>query len=223
MDLADEPFGNVVAPDGARSVDVLCPADHPVNAWVERWVESYPYAMVRRSVNELPSRGDFLFLISCSEIIKPEVRQRFRHVLVIHASDLPKDRGWSPHVWTILEGGNELVVSLLECTDPVDSGDIWHQERVSLDGTETFNEISAKLFDAEMRLMDWAVRGVGVKPRPQEGDATYRRKRTPADSEVTPDKTLAEIFDLLRVCDPERYPVSFEHRGSRYALTMARL
>jgi methionyl-tRNA formyltransferase len=182
--------------------------------------------MIRRSVSEL-SNGDFLFLISCGEIIKPDVRAHYKHSLVIHASDLPKDRGWSPHIWTILEGGNEITVSLLECTDPVDSGDIWQQDRLTLDGTETFDEINSKLFDAEIRLMDWAVRccGTGTHPRPrkQEGEPSYRRKRTPADSEIKPDQTIAEVFDLLRVCDPDRYPAFFEHRGAKYSLSIRKL
>ena len=204
-------------------IHVLCPQDHPVNAPVEEWVGAHAAAQLKRSREQLTG-GDFLFLISCSEIISKEIRDRYRHVLVIHASDLPKDRGWSPHVWRILEGANELTVSLLECADPVDSGDIWHQERIELTGTETFDEINALLFDAELRLMDWALEhGDTVQPRQQEGEPTYRRKRTPVDSQVDPDQSIAEIFDLLRVCDPDRYPAFFEHRGAKYALSIRRL
>lgn len=204
-------------------IDVLCPQDHPVNAWVERWVTAHPDARLKRSREQLEG-GDFLFLISCSEIISKEIRDRYPHVLVIHASDLPKDRGWSPHIWAILDGANELTVSLLECADPVDSGDIWHQERIELTGTETFDEINALLFDAELRLMDWALEHRStVQPRPQEGEPSYRPKRTPADSQVGPGQSLAEIFDLLRVCDPDRYPAFFEHRGAKYALSIRRL
>jgi methionyl-tRNA formyltransferase len=204
-------------------IHVLCPQDHPVNARVEEWVGTHAGAQLKRSREHLTG-GDFLFLISCSEIISKEIRDRYGHVLVIHASDLPKDRGWSPHVWAILDGGNELTVSLLECADPVDSGDIWHQERIALTGIETFDEINALLFDAELRLMDWALeRRDDVRPRPQEGEPNYRRKRTPADSRVEPEQSIAEIFDLLRVCDPNRYPVFFEHRGAKYALSIRRV
>lgn len=190
---------------------------------MEPWVRAHAGARLVRSVAELVG-GDFLFLISCGEIIRPEVRDRYRHTLVIHASDLPRDRGWSPHVWTIIEGGQAITVSLLVCTDPVDSGDIWHQERFALDGTETFDEINARLFAAEVRLMDWAITHCDTdQPRPQTGEPSYRRKRTPADSQVRPEQSIAEIFDLLRVCDPERYPAFFEYRGAKYALALRRL
>lgn len=215
--------GNPNADKQPMTVHVLSPEEHPVSAWLKRWIGLHPGARLKRSAKEL-SGGDFLFIISWGKIIPSEIRNQYRHSLVIHASDLPKDRGWSPHIWTILEGGNKITVSLLECEDPVDSGDIWHQEHVRLSGTETFDEINALLFDSELRLMDWALENCDTsQSRSQEGEPSYRRKRTSADSQISPDHSIAEIFDLLRVCDPERYPAFFEHRGSKYALSIQRL
>ena len=68
-------------------------------------------------------RGDILFLVSCSEIVKKDIRMKFRHTLVLHASSLPKGRGWSPHIWEILNGADQIVISLLEAEDKIDSGD----------------------------------------------------------------------------------------------------
>ena len=65
------------------------------------------------------------FLISFLHIVKKEIRHRFKHTLVIHASDLPVGKGWSPHIWEILKGNNKITVSLLEAEDKVDSGNIW--------------------------------------------------------------------------------------------------
>ena len=39
--------------------------------------------------NDIDVDGDILFLISCLEIIKADLRSRFKHTLVIHESDLP--------------------------------------------------------------------------------------------------------------------------------------
>ena len=202
---------------GVRT-SILCPhADHPVNAWLELWADRKD-TRVDRSIEDLPG-GDFLFLISCDVIVPKEARQKYRHVLVIHASDLPADRGWSPHIWAILEGRSEITVSLLNADDPVDSGDIWRQEQLSFAGTETCDEINARLFEAELRLMDWALDNCdSAEPRKQKGEASYRPRRHPNDSEVRPDQTIAEIFDLLRVSDPNRYPAHFYHRGEKYVI-----
>lgn len=204
---------------GDVQIAILCPrADHAVNSWLEMWAERQRNAVIVRDADKLPG-GDFLFLISCDVIVSREVRDKYRHVLVIHASDLPADRGFSPYLWTILEGGSEVVVTLLTAEDRVDSGDIWRQERFPLDGSETFEEIMDRLFAVELDLMDWALANCdSAEPRKQIGEPNYRRRRTAADSEVQVDQTLAEIFDLLRVSDPNRLPAFFNHRGARYEI-----
>jgi len=210
------------------NISVVCSDPrHPVYPWLEDWTRRQSPthdARLARRVSELDG-GDLLFLVSCSEIVRRETRRRFRACLVIHASDLPRGRGWSPHVWRVLEGADEIVVTLLEAADRVDSGPIWAQERLELAGHELHDEINAKLFASELRLMDLAVARFGeIEPRPQSEDgATYYRKRTPEDSRLDPRRSIAEQFDLLRVCDPVRYPAFFDWRGHRYKVTLEKL
>jgi methionyl-tRNA formyltransferase len=162
--------------------------------------------------------ADLLFLISCHELVDLELRQKFGYVLVIHASALPAGRGWSPHIWQILEGSNRIAVTLLEADDPVDSGAIWATRHVTLQGHELWNEINMKLFGAEISLMDWAVENsCTVVPTPQsEQGASYYPRRGPRDSQLNPERSIADQFDQLRVADPYRYPAFFDWRGCRY-------
>ena len=51
-------------------------------------------------------------------------------------------------------------------------------------------------------------------------EATYYPKRTPDDSEVDPDKSLRDLFNQIRVCDPNRYPAFFELHGIRYTIEL---
>src|SRR5690606_15843919 len=121
-------------------------------------------------------------------------------------------RGWSPHIWDILAGADRLTVTLLEAADKVDSGDIWRKVAVPLEGHELAHEINAKLFAAELELMEFAVATAGtVQPAPQDASVAppYPPRRTPAMGELDPHKTIAEQFDLLRVADPDRYPAFF--------------
>lgn len=172
------------------------------------------------SVNEIKRNGTLLFLISCSEIVKKQHRDFFEHTLVLHASDLPKDRGWSPHIWAILNGANELTLSLLEAEDKVDTGAIWKKLSIPLDGNELYDEINEKLFAAELKLISWACENVNiVVPQPQKQETTnYLQKRTPADSEIDINKSLEEQFNQLRVCDPERFPAYFYRNGCKYKI-----
>ena len=200
---------------------------HPVMPWLARWRDRHGGAheiALHRRASELGA-GDLLFLVSCTEMIGPEVRARFGHVLVLHASDLPEGRGWSPHVWAILAGAEEITVSLLEATEPVDSGAIWAKRRVAIPRHALHDEIHAALFDAELALMDEALRLAAdpqPEPQPEEG-ATWHRRRRPADSEIDPERSIAAQWDALRIADPERYPAFFRLHGHRYAITLRKL
>ena len=165
--------------------------------------------------------GDILFLISCSEIIGEKVKSLFRSCLVLHASDLPKGRGWSPHIWDILGGAEELTISAIEATDPVDSGDVWKKLKIHIPRNLIWNEINRLIFNAELKLMTDIIENYyQTIPTPQSLDAgiSYHRKRTKEDSEIDPRDTICNQFDLLRVCDPNRFPAFVKIRGRKYKL-----
>lgn len=164
--------------------------------------------------------GDVLFLVSCSQLIRDVEREKYRSTLVLHASDLPKGRGWSPYIWSILDGANQITVSLLEAREPVDSGAIWLKTTFSLEGHELLPEINKKLFAVELLLMSQAVDQFNcIKPSSQMGEpGPYMAKRTPDDSRLDPNKSIAEQFNLLRVVDSQRYPAFFDHLGKRYLI-----
>ncbi len=204
------------------NISIICSSkDHPIYPLLKRWEKKYTSHVINivNSVSELEG-GDLLFLISCNEIVTKDVRELYKKSLVIHASDLPNGRGWSPHIWRILEGEKNITVTLLEAEDNVDSGDIWSQTQFDLEGHELYDEINALLFDAELSLMDYAVEEWGkVVPISQSREEpSYYPKRTPEDSEIDPSKSISEQFDLIRVADPNRFPSFFYHQGKRYIL-----
>lgn len=200
--------------------------EHPVYPYLEKWIIQYSNQHRISLFNESSqvTTGDFLFLISCTEIIKKNIRDRFKHTLVVHASDLPKGRGWSPHIWQILEGSNKITVSLLEAVDKFDEGDIWKKENIVLEGHELFFEINEKLFTITTKLMDFAIRNPNLKPTPQSQEGiSYYSKRQPSDSELDPKKTISEQFNLLRVADEKRYPCFFYFKDQKFKLTLKKI
>lgn len=210
-------------------ITILCTdPSHPVNAHLEEWRDhqsAVHQVDILREKSELKG-GDLLFLISCGQLIGEPQRRLFGKTLVIHAADLPKGRGWSPHIWQIIEGRTEITVSLLEAEDKVDSGDIWRKITLDIPKHFLWDEINQALFQAECELMDYAVEHFNdIVPRIQDEnqEATYYPKRTPADSEVDPKQSLAEQFDLIRVCDPDRFPAFFNIRGHKYKLILEKI
>lgn len=210
-------------------ISILCSdPNHPVNNSLQAWMGDMSLkghtAKLVFDKAELQG-GDVLFLVSCGQMIRDTERQKYKATLVLHASDLPKGRGWSPHVWSILGGANQITVSLLEASEPVDSGAIWLKTKFALEGHELLPEINAKLFSAELSLMTQAVENFeAIRPIVQVGDpGPYMPKRLPADSQLDPAKTIAEQFDLLRVVDSQRYPAFFNYRGKRYLIRIEKV
>jgi methionyl-tRNA formyltransferase len=242
-----------------HKISIICSSQqHPIYPLLQQWLrknkQAYAVELVA-SANELRESGDFLFLISCGELIPAKVRNRFTHTLVLHASDLPEGRGWSPHIWQLIASANYITLSLLEAEDAVDTGRIWAKKRIDIAPHELFDEINAKLFAAEIELMDSAIKHHGaIFPRPQTSPQAqiasqlqtapqaqiahqvqaakktaqtnkpnHYRLRTPQDSQLDVNASLASQFNLLRVCDPERFPAFFEHNGAKYTVKIEKV
>lgn len=170
--------------------------------------------------------GDILFLISCAEIVGAADRSAYRATLVLHASDLPRGRGWSPHIWQLIEGAEEITLGLLEAEDKVDSGQIWKKLKFAVPKHALWDEINACLFEAEIELIDYAVsKFEHVCPTTQDApsEASHYPRRTPADSQVDPSQSIASQFDRIRVCDPNRFPAFFELHGKKYKLILEKI
>ncbi len=210
-------------------VTILCSdRKHPVYEYLVDWKNTNKDKFsieLLNSLDEIRAGGNILFLISCSEIVNKDVRKKFDHSLVLHASDLPNGRGWSPHIWDILEGKLNLTLSLISAEDDVDTGDIWQQVTIALNGLELFDEINHKLFMAELSLMDWACENVfhSTPRKQQEVKGSYYRKRTPVDGEIDISRSIESQFNLLRISDPDRYPAFIVVRGQKYKLTLEKV
>lgn len=203
-------------------ISILCTDDqHPVVKSLDRWTKEMNAkghdAKIFFDKSKLVG-GDFLFLVSCAQVLNDFDRQRYTHVLVLHASDLPSRRGWSPHIWAILDGENHITVSLLEAANQVDTGRVWLKKSFLLEGHELLDEINEKLFKLELNLMTDAVMNADqIQPTLQIGDpGEYMNRRVPNDSQIDPHKSISKQFNLLRIADPQRHPAFFEYLGVKY-------
>lgn len=207
-------------------IDVLCTnPSHPVVPVLRRWMAKRDGVHDVRLIHDKSelSYGDILYLVSCSRLIDREDRARYAHVLVLHASNLPEGRGWSPHVWDILAGKEDLTVSLLTAEDSVDTGAIWSKHHFAVPRHALHDEINDLLFQAELDLMDRGIEmvaaGVVPVPQPVEG-GSFHPRRIPEDSRLDPTRSLADLFDQIRVADPDRFPAFFEMHGHTYVVTL---
>ena len=211
------------------NITILCSSKlHPIYPYLERWQKANSEKHDIDLVNEKEYLigGDILFLISCSEIVYRTDRDLYTKTLVVHAGDLPKGRGWSPHVWQIIEGHQRIVITLFEAEDQVDSGDIWHKEIIVVPEHALYDEINSMVFNTELRLLDFAVDHFNsIIPQPQDSEIepTYYSKRSPGDSEIDFNASISDQFNILRISDPHRYPAFFKAYGYKYKIIIEKI
>ena len=210
-------------------ITLLCSdPSHPVNVHLLRWIERNRgdhNINLARTKKDLGG-GDVLFMISCAEIISSLDRAAYCVSLVLHASDLPYGRGWSPHIWELIKGAENITLSLLEAEDAVDSGRIWHKITLPIPKHALWDEINEQLFSAEIHLIDHAVKEFDtVIPveQNQNIEPTYHPRRKPDDSKIDPELSIATQFDLIRVSDKNRFPSYFYLYGHKYKLILEKI
>lgn len=192
--------------------------DNP-NSWI------IPYAIkIANQINakfisshDQIEKGDLLILLSCEQkLVKRDLNS---YNLVVHESDLPHGKGWSPLTWQVLEGKDEVTVSLIEAEERIDAGVIYDQLKIKLNGTELLDELRALQAKATHTLIErFLAKFPDIQGQAQVGEESFYKRRTPTDSQLDLDKSLSDQFNLLRVCDNERYPAFFEKNGVRYTL-----
>jgi len=161
--------------------------------------------------------GDIIFILSCEKIIDNKTLKKHKHNVVIHPSDLPEGRGWSPIAWQIIEGKNDIVFTAFEAVEKVDAGDVYIKDTLRLRGDELNEEIKHLQGMMTIKMvMDFLIKH--PKASPQRPGGTYYKKRTKENSRLDIHKTIADQFNLLRVVDNERYPAYFIHKEKKYTL-----
>ena len=208
-----------------------------ISVLVDRNSWMVPYA--ERAIKEFSDNGDdctlcydykdlrengIVFIFSWQKIMNEKLLARNFKNLVVHASNLPKGKGFSPLTWQLLEGKNIIPVCLFEAEKELDSGPIVYREHMVLEGHELITEIRNKLGELHIEFAKKYLSEIKyVDAKAQKGESTMYPRRYPSDSQLNPDKSLREQFDLLRVVDNERYPAFFEINGCKYQLSIKKI
>jgi len=207
------------------SICILSDRDSWINPGLtelkEFWSEQGHSVFIRHNLNEEHS-GDFCFCLSFGKILSGSILSNFKHVLVVHESDLPYGKGWSPLTWQIIEGKNLIPVSLFEAAKDVDSGPIYAQKFLHFRGDELVDELRMGQFKLTKELCIWFIQeypdSLNFKKPQNRDNGSYYPRRHPIDSELDPHKTIYDQFNLLRTVDNDNYPAFFLINDNRYEI-----
>lgn len=163
--------------------------------------------------------GDICFYLSYGKIVDSERLKLFKNNLVIHASDLPRGKGWSPASWQILEGAEKIPLTMIEALPNVDSGPIYEQHFVEIEKSDLVTDWRFKLSIVICSMVNSFVENYPASKKTaynQSGESTFYRKRQPVDSELDVKKEINKQFNLLRIVDNVKYPAYFIYRGKKF-------
>lgn len=135
-----------------------------------------------------------------------------------HNSLLPKYRGGSPLVWTMINGDKIAGVSLFSLTNGLDEGDIWAQKSVKIKHTDYISDVLNKLEGKAVSILRENYLNIlnnCLKPFPQNPkDATFCAQRYPNDGMIDWEKSANEIYNFIRA-QSEPYPGAFTFLGKK--------
>jgi hypothetical protein len=92
---------------------------------------------------------------------------------------------------------------------------------IVFEGHELLDELRLRLLDATFELCSAFVKKYPAcipLRKKQSGDESFYTRRTPQDSRLNPDSTLAAQFNILRTVDNDNYPAFFDYAGHTYEL-----
>lgn len=209
------------------TISIVSDADSWMNAsmhdLVRLWSAEGHRVVWLHDVNDIVE-GDIAFYLGCSQLASARILCRNVHNIVVHASDVPRGRGWSPLTWQIIAGKDRIVMSLFEAVPRVDSGAIYLQDELVFGGHELIDDLRRLEAASILMLCEKFVAlypEIAGQGRAQKGEASYYKRRRPSDSRLELDKTIAEQFPLFRVVDNDRYPAYFDKDGYRYFIRIS--
>tara|TARA_B100001758_G_scaffold47778_1_gene38487 strand:+ start:2678 stop:3355 length:678 start_codon:yes stop_codon:yes gene_type:complete len=195
------------------------------NDWISNFFseESLPfkdkYDYTLSSDKNVFRNFDIVFILGYTKILDSGFLDKNDLNMIVHESDLPRGRGYSPVQWQILEGKDSIPISLFEADLEIDSGEIISKDILYLDGSELYEEIREKQAEATKKIIKEFLNKYPIYERTkQKGKETVYRKRNVTDSELDVNASIKDQFQLLRIVNNDSWPAFFYLKGKKYYL-----
>lgn len=162
---------------------------------------------------------DLMLAVSWRYLIPAEIYRLPRlGTFVFHDSLLPAYRGFSPTVWSIINGEDHTGVTLFEMADEVDSGEVVMQTRVEIGPDETIAELLERVTATYLTTLEQALplllEGRAPRLTQDQSQASFTCKRIPDDNRIDWTKSATEVYNLIRAVTAP-YPGAFTTFGGQ--------
>ena len=198
------------------------------NSWINKFLNELVFSWLKNghkvlwlnNLQDIP-KADFCFYLGFSRIVSKDHLNKFKNNLVVHESDLPQGKGWSPLTWQVIEGKSKIVSSIFEADEKVDNGNIYLQDYIKLSNVDLINELRKKQAKITIKLCQKFIDfypNVLNQSRVQNGKESFYIRRQQKDSSLDINKSIRSQFNLLRTVDNALYPAFFEYKGKKFII-----
>ena len=172
---------------------------NPRNDKAVDFIKKYPTDVIL-SIN-------YLFIINSDLIRLPR-----KYAINFHGSLLPKYRGRTPHVWSIINNEKETGITAHRITEECDKGEIVHQEKIQILPDTTGGNILEQFINLYPVIIQKVIRMIEndqvALVEQDETKATWFGKRTPEDGEINWNWQKERIYNWVRA-QSSPYPGAF--------------
>ena len=195
------------------------------NLWFEKQLKNFDFNLdskyifkISKNHNNIKNQN-IVFPLSYTKILPESFLQKNDLVLIAHPSKLPKDKGFAPLQYQVLENKNKFYISLIKAVKKVDAGPIYLQNSFILNGTELSDEIrNIQGLQFLKIIKDFLIKYPNIKSKKQNGKSNFNKRRFPKDSQLSIKQTIKKQFNHLRINDNKLYPSFFFFKGQKYII-----
>ena len=195
------------------------------NLWFEKQLKNFNFKLdskyifkISKNHNNIKNQN-IVFPLSYTKILPESFLQKNDLVLIAHPSKLPKDKGFAPLQYQVLENKNKFYISLIKAVKKVDAGQIYLQNSFILNGTELSDEIrNIQGLQFLKIIKDFLIKYPNIKSKKQNGKSNFNKRRFPKDSQLSINQTIKKQFNHLRINDNKLYPSFFFFKGQKYII-----
>jgi methionyl-tRNA formyltransferase len=148
-------------------------------------------------------------IVSCGYpyILDRDAIASAQYAINVHPTLLPKYRGYRSGSYVLINGETKTGVTVHFLTEEMDRGDILLQKEVELSIFDTPRSVYRKCQRVEPQALY---------------DAIQLLKSGNFCPEIDPNRSLVDLFNEIRACDPDDYPAFFRMGGEKVCIRLWR-
>ena len=172
------------------------------------------------------SAYDLFFSLHCNQIFPPQLVEN--HICInLHPGYNPYNRGWFPHVFSMLNG-LPIGVTIHRMDTELDHGPILYQEIITVDAIDTSHDVYIKLQNLEVSMLEKylpaIVRGnYTERPMKTAGNINYKKDfQRICEIDLERPATYGEVIAYLRAMTFPGFQNAFfrDDQGTKIYITI---